>query len=499
MEQSSDDPLNNLTTVESLCIQCQENGVTKLLPHHIPYFRTILISSFHCDKCGYQNNKVEPISEIQVAGERISLDVITIDDLDRQVVKSQFARIMIPELQLEAPPANGVSSTLQGLLSQTAEELRSTAEDLPELKEQLLAFVTRLESRMQEAEAGVLNNPFTIIIDDPSGNSFVENPLAPKKDAQLRIERYRRTQEQLHQMGYYEEQGEEELKGAELKDAELKGAELKDAELKDAELKDAELKGADLPEALQSRDVASWDLSRPLNDVDDLKNVTFIFPCSHCGKDGNQNMCQIDVPGFRSCLVMAFVCDFCGTRSTEVKPTGRYGDKGKIWTLVIESEQDLNRDVLKSDTAALRFPELELELDYGTLGGVFTTVEGLLIKIADEINEKMFHGDAQLSQRKTKIEHLINRLREAAEAKNLPMVMILDDVADLSHIGRRGDDLLFLTHQAHPTDKQTEQASTSKMTPLNLLKDSQLSFQLYERTDEQNDDLGLKDMKTEDY
>jgi zinc finger protein len=40
-----------------------------------------------------------------------------------------------------------------------------------------------------------------------------------------------------------------------------------------------------------------------------------------------------------------------------------------------------NRDLLKSDSAMLAIPELDLVLEHGTLGGVFTTVEGMLTKI----------------------------------------------------------------------------------------------------------------------
>jgi zinc finger protein len=35
---------------------------------------------------------------------------------------------------------------------------------------------------------------------------------------------------------------------------------------------------------------------------------------------------------------------------------------------------DLKRDVIKSDTASVEVPELELELSHGSLGGVYTTV-----------------------------------------------------------------------------------------------------------------------------
>jgi zinc finger protein len=34
--------------------------------------------------------------------------------------------------------------------------------------------------------------------------------------------------------------------------------------------------------------------------------------------------------------------------------------------------------VLKSDSCSVQIPELELELGTGTLGGVYTTVEGLV-------------------------------------------------------------------------------------------------------------------------
>ena len=50
-------------------------------------------------------------------------------------------------------------------------------------------------------------------------------------------------------------------------------------------------------------------------------------------------------------------------------------------TLNVQNPQDLKRDLFKSETCAVSIPELELQLDYGTLGGVYTTVEGLLEKI----------------------------------------------------------------------------------------------------------------------
>lgn len=42
--------------------------------------------------------------------------------------------------------------------------------------------------------------------------------------------------------------------------------------------------------------------------------------------------------------------------------------------------EDFKRDVLKSDTAELELPQLELVMEMGTLGSMYTTVEGLLKK-----------------------------------------------------------------------------------------------------------------------
>ncbi len=59
--------------------------------------------------------------------------------------------------------------------------------------------------------------------------------------------------------------------------------------------------------------------------------------------------------------------------------------KGRKITLTVAKEDDLKRDVLKSDTTNLFVPEIELELSAGTLGGFFTTVEGLLNQVYDNL------------------------------------------------------------------------------------------------------------------
>ena len=47
--------------------------------------------------------------------------------------------------------------------------------------------------------------PFTLILEDVSGNSHVENPHAPDLDPHVSIEHFQRTKEQNISLGIYEE------------------------------------------------------------------------------------------------------------------------------------------------------------------------------------------------------------------------------------------------------------------------------------------------------
>ena len=75
---------------------------------------------------------------------------------------------------------------------------------------------------------------------------------------------------------------------------------------------------------------------------------------------------------------MSTNCEFCGYRDNEVKSGAAISAQGKRITLKCEDREDLSRDILKSETAGMTIPEIDLVLTHGTLGGRFTTVEGIL-------------------------------------------------------------------------------------------------------------------------
>jgi zinc finger protein len=66
----------------------------------------------------------------------------------------------------------------------------------PETTEKMEAFLQRLQDLK-----GFKLGPFEIILDDPSGDSFVENLNAPAKDRNMTVTHYTRNKEQNELLG----------------------------------------------------------------------------------------------------------------------------------------------------------------------------------------------------------------------------------------------------------------------------------------------------------
>jgi zinc finger protein len=69
----------------------------------------------------------------------------------------------------------------------------------------------------------------------------------------------------------------------------------------------------------------------------------------------------------------------------------------------------------QSETAGLSIPEIDLVLQHGTLGGRFTTLEGILTQVYEELSEKVFaSGDASTLGEKTSFETFLKNLKEVS-------------------------------------------------------------------------------------
>ncbi|XP_040869058.1 zinc finger protein ZPR1 isoform X3 [Glycine max] len=434
---SADDGDAPLYSLESLCMRCGENGTSRFLLTLIPNFRKILLSAFECPHCGERNNEVQFAGEIQPRGCCYSLEIPSCEQkmLNRQVVKAESATIKIPELDFEIPPEaqRGSLSTVEGILMRAADELQALQEErkkvAPETAEAIDQFLVKLRACAKGESA------FTFILDDPAGNSFIENPFAPSSDPSLTIKFYERTPEQQASLGYLV--GSTHIEGTH-DQAPERGEVTADQVRREPHGSIGATAGHRAIAQSNSSEIAEalFRYTAP------EEVMTFPTSCGACAARCETRMFVTNIPYFQEVIVMASTCDSCGYRNSELKPGGRIPEKGKKITLNVKNVNDLSRDVIKSDTASVKVPELDLELASGTLGGIVTTVEGLITKISESLERVhgFTFGDSLDEQRKNKwidFKARLNKLLSLEEAWTL----ILDDALANSFVAPATDDL----------------------------------------------------------
>lgn len=417
------------TEIESLCMECGRNGTTRLLLTKIPMFKEVIVSSFHCPHCGTSNSSLQPGAAIEERGVKYTFKVQEHEHLNRLVVKADTASVQIPELEFEIPPCTqeGSITTVESILKQAVEGLEKEQPVRkalhPDLAAKLDEFIGRLKDCAQ------LKQPFTVVIDDPTGNSYIENKLAPQEDPNLNAEHYERSELQNRQLGAATVTESESLNNLSSSTEERSEA-----------------------EAVTKDEVLSF----PTN-------------CYHCNSPAETRMKIVDVPHFKQVVVMATTCDYCGNKSNEVKSGSGVSEFGTRIKLKLTQVSDLSRDLVQSETSVLSIPSLEFECEHSSLGGRFTTVEGMLVNVKAELEKSNpFLGD---SSTHSKLKDFLEKLSEIIDGKTLGVEIILDDPA--------GNSFIQNVHAPDP--------------------DPEMTVTYYQRTAEQNEQLGLNDMKTEDY
>ncbi|KAK5793490.1 uncharacterized protein LOC108489494 [Gossypium arboreum] len=460
---ADDDNAAPLYQVESLCMRCTQNGITRFLLTSIPHFRKVLLSAFECPHCGERNNEVQFAGEIQPKGCHYRLEVQPGDPklFSRQVVKSESATIKIPELDFEIPPEaqRGSLSTVEGILVRAIDGLQALQEERKKVDPQTGEAIDQFLLKLRACATG--ESPFTFILDDPAGNSFIENPFAPSPDPSLSIKFYDRTPEQQALLGYLVDPSQLNADAAMEETSndvdQIRRQPHGSVGAAAGQKAIAQSNSAEIVEAL-------FRYSAP------EEVMTFPSTCGACAARCETRMFVTRIPYFQEVIVMASTCDACGYRNSELKPGGAIPDKGKRITLSVKNINDLSRDVIKSDTASVKVPELDLELASGTLGGVVTTVEGLITKISESLERVhgFTFGDSLDESKKNKWLDFKARLNKILSMTE-PWTLILDDALANSFIAPATDD---------------------------IKDDHQLIFEEYERSWEQNEELGLNDIDT---
>ncbi|KAG9131744.1 hypothetical protein Leryth_009468 [Lithospermum erythrorhizon] len=497
------------------------DGITRFLLTIIPHFRQFA-------------------GEIQPKGCSYVLDVPAGDQkmFGRQVVKSESATIKIPELDFEIPPEaqRGSLSTVEGILVRAVDGLQALQEERKKVDPQTAESIDQFLVKLKACATGDLS--FTFILDDPAGNSFIENPFAPAPDPSLTIKFYDRTPELQASLGFLAdtsttvETGDEAFERENINPGNeeeephgsvgARAGRQAIAQGNSAKIAEALFRYSAPEEVIFNFIDASLIIFKWLANGhgSEKKNEMLFFVCTNelprqvivepvVEKINGTNVASNILKYFEKSLLWALLlCDACGYRNSEpiillfalridelsgfnfrVKHGG-LPLKGKRIEVHVKNIKDLSRDVIKSDTASVKIPELDLELASGTLGGLVTTVEGLISQINDNLQRihGFTFGDSLDDNRKSRWLNFRERLDKLLSLEE-PWTLIIDDALANSFIAPAADDIKddhqltckSLFHRSHSL------GVLCFVAPWNCK---------YERSWEQNEELGLNDMDT---
>lgn len=143
---------------------------------NIPYFSDILLMCGLCEACGFRLTDTMILTGNEPV--RYEFEVVAVEDLSARVARSTSGRIEIPELGVTiepGPACQGFVSNVEGVLARVEDAIKTVllSADDDERRSALDGLKT-----IAEAREGKI--PFTLIIEDPSGNSAIISERACK-------------------------------------------------------------------------------------------------------------------------------------------------------------------------------------------------------------------------------------------------------------------------------------------------------------------------------
>ena len=348
-------------------------------------------------------------------------------------MKSDTAILRIEELDLEIPPGRGKLTNVEGILMSITQDLQKEQErrklEAPELHDKIHKIIQALE--VMSSGGG---DPFSVSLNDPAGNSWIE-PSPLDASGKLKRTEYERNPEGNASLG-------------------LAGGSSSDELTPETTAAENTMEGVDILEG---------------------KQYTMPTPCPGCMKHAAMNMQMVRIPYFKQVIITAVVCSYCDYRSNDVKTGGEISEKGQRIELDVKNATDLARDILKSETCCLQVPSCQLDVQPGTMGGRFTTVEGLLTQIRDDLRTAIFDVDDDA-------DIVSDSMPQGTKAAWIKFFADLNRVITV--------EVPFTVILEDPLANSYVQSLTAPD------RDPQIRVEDYERTEEEEEDLGLTDMRT---
>ncbi|RKP22877.1 hypothetical protein SYNPS1DRAFT_19432 [Syncephalis pseudoplumigaleata] len=132
------------------------------------------------------------------------------------------------------------------------------------------------------------------------------------------------------------------------------------------------------------------EASEPLfSDIDASQTATELESyCFQCGENGTTRLLLTRIPHFHEVVIAAFECPHCHWRNSEIQSAGEIQETGVKITCRLSTKEDLNRQLVKSDSASIKFVELDLEIPATSRRGALTTVEGIISNVVADLSEQ---------------------------------------------------------------------------------------------------------------
>ena len=174
-------------------------------------------------------------------------------------------------------------------------------------------------------------------------------------------------------------------------------------------------------------------------------------PCPICHSQAGLTLTvhTSEIAYFGEHTEMTLVCDECGWRRTDFIPSE--GKKPSVWSLTVNSAEQMSTRVVRSSSCTVRIVELGLEVEPGdNASGYISNVEGVLKRFEDAIGiilrSAISEGEEGIGQAEA-CQELIGRLSRVREGEDSVELLLLDPMGHSQ----------ILSDQAKSTELSTEE------------------------------------------
>ena len=174
-------------------------------------------------------------------------------------------------------------------------------------------------------------------------------------------------------------------------------------------------------------------------------------PCPICHSQAGLTLTvhTSEIAYFGEHTEMTLMCDECGWRRTDFIPSE--GKKPSVWSLIVNSAEQMSTRVVRSSSCTVRVVELGLEVEPGdNASGYISNVEGVLKRFEDAIGiilrSAISEGEEGIGQVEA-CQELIGRLSRVREGEDSVELLLLDPMGHSQ----------ILSDQAKSTELSTEE------------------------------------------